>query len=792
MLRHYIKIAFRNLWKYKTQSLISIVGLAVGIAFFSVGYFWLRYETIYDGFHPQSDRIYRIYSVEKNTGIIPYFTPVVLQQRIQEDFPEVEKVGGIYMSTSTSFKDENKILELPDIMYVDGSFLELFPPVVIAGKNTGLLQQTNEIVLTKNYAVKYFRTPENAIDKVIRDRFYETEYKVVSVIDNSPSNSNFQVSGFCSDSQVKNMLRDYSGEKAYNSSFSQLYVLLNKNTDAKDFKDKLSNYLSDRNYRDDLYLKAVPITEMRHTLGGELSFDMKYIRTFMWAGLLLLFFAIVNFLSLYLNRLLLRIKEIRLRKTLGANMIILIKQLQIELLIQLLISLIFSAVFLSLFLHFYKARFELPTILNDIVPLFLVISLISFVFIIIVVGLLNIKLSHSNHLSDTGMLSFSENMLFQKISLSIQLSICIFFLMAAFGLFCQLFYMNQKDWGFKSEGILQVYLQNSQRSLVTEAYSQIDCIEEVVYTDRFNILKGQNELVTLKNLDWEGKTPGLSPQVQKYEVNDNFLSVMNIILLNGRFFYEEDRSLNRIVINEAMAALLNQEDVLGTTLRFNGTVFEIIGVVRNFHTTGFQNPIFPVILLYSDNPTGIYHYVKVKPGSQEKSIQIINEKIMNFMTSVFKANNVKDEIVLPGIKPLKTILDDLMKSERMGFLFFSMLAAICILIAVFGIYALSSFNLRRKRKEIAIRKVLGATRWDITRMVFKEYVWLALLANVIALPLACYFLNIWLETYSYRISIRLWMLLLVILFSLAIVILTVLNQVAKASRENPAEVVKSE
>ena len=236
MLLHYLKIAWRNLRKYKTQTIISILGLTIGVVFFAYGYHWYKFETSYDSFYPNSDRIYRIYSIYKDSGkkyemgTIPY----IAVEKLQQAFPEIEKVAVQYPNYGSKFKYNDKELGYPLFEFVDERFFEMFPPNVIVGKvDANTFKNSDEIVLTESFVRKHIGTPEEAIGKALVSG-YDKPYTIKAVIADPPQNTIFNRVGYLPDTDARMFLsraddvvkwRDFNDASAF--------FLLNEKTDIK-------------------------------------------------------------------------------------------------------------------------------------------------------------------------------------------------------------------------------------------------------------------------------------------------------------------------------------------------------------------------------------------------------------------------------------------------------------------------------------------------------------------------------------------------------------------------------
>lgn len=279
------------------------------------------------------------------------------------------------------------------------------------------------------------------------------------------------------------------------------------------------------------------------------------------------------------------------------------------------------------------------------------------------------------------------------------------------------------------------------------------------------------------------------------EVSKNFRSVFQIPLLKGRELEDTDlakgkrRRLvgSKALINEEAARIMGYQDPIGKKISFWNNEqqdVEIVGLVKNFQSTSLRNPILPVVIILNPSQWRSYfYYVKVNPGDEQTAIKAIR--------NVYKKHTFPYD-QQPEITTVNDVLKELSRSEDASLQLFSLLAILCTLISVFGLYSVSSSNITQRRKEVAIRKVTGASSRTIIGMFIREYVSIVIVANLIALPLAWLFMRGWLEQYPYRINISAWMYLTILLFTSILIICTVLYQTLKAAKANPAVSIKSE
>lgn len=796
MLHHYLKIAIRNLGKYKIQFLINVLGLALGIAFFTLGFHWLEYETSFDSFHPNSKNIYKVYIREKLSGQKSALTPHILHRALKKDFPEVKNATCSDPWRSGGYTCNSKYNADTYFISTDSSFLRIFPQQVLYGKNHDLLTSDNEVILTESFARKYWGKPEQAVGQTVRD-IYDHDLVVTAVIRDFPANSIFQGDGFRVNKERFSFSRMPENRQWEISTFDT-FLLLHDGVDKKAFEEKLRTYAIEHNLNPNIYLHITPINTVKYSLGlffEEVSFSLPYIRTFAVAGLLLLLCAFFNFLNLRFNHFFQRYREIKLRDSLGATPGNLLVQLLLEISLQVFAALLVAGVLIELCIPLFEQQFETHIFRSHLFAQFGLIALTSWgVLMLVAVFPLKRFIHKASAVTATRETQRTSEATFRRISIEVQLIISIFFILSAITLFRQTYYMNHTDWGFNKEHLLQMSMGVDDREGVTREIATLSTVKAFIPTGLFTIYNsiGRNAQT---DITWEGKSPDVQPAFQIFDVGKNFTEGMEIPVLQGHFFTGEQRtSLPPVVINETAARLIGG-DVVGKILNMRSTgyrhdigygreEFEIVGVVKDFHALSLRNSIMPLILKEKkDVWSGYYNYIRVYPGTEQQTIEAIREIIKKHPSP----RDEESELIT-----VNQLIRNLNKTEDATLHLFTALALLCILISAFGIYSISLSNMERRKKEIAIRKVMGASTGQIIGMFFREYTWLVLVANVIAFPFAFLFMNRWLEDYPYHVSISAWVFIGAFVFSTLLVILTVLTQVIRAAAANPAEVIKSE
>lgn len=801
MIKHYFKTGIRNLVKYKTQSLISILGLAIGLTFFTVGYHWYTYETSYDSFYPESPQIYRIYTIDKQTGKIMPGAPAVLCSVLNEDFVEAKYATSLFQGGYT-YTCDGKMIGSPQFRNVDKEFIKLFPPKVIAGSQSDAIFSNNNnttynLMITKEFALKHWRSPEEAIGNILINEYGFT-MTVTAVVENPPVNTVFRQEGYYSSGKKENFT-DNSPEYYWNFPPNEMYVCLQKNIDTKAFRKKLRTYTIDHQYNPNLYIEITPIADARYKLGSEMSFNLNYIRTFVIAALLLLLCSLFNFSNLQVNRIFERSKEFKLRSSLGAVKRNLFIQMTIEISIQVLLALLTGFFIIEQFTPYIEQILDTILSKNELyIKLawigslgWLVLLLIIFAFISRFIYRLAdaVKTGKAVHLAGREWI--------RKLNIGLQLVICIGFMFSSLILFLQIDRMKNTDMGFDKENLIQVQISDKIYNQFQEEIKKIPSITQCIRGGNFFL--SHDKFSTEKEIGWDNKPTGQAYEIYLLRAGIDFAQSMGIRLLKGRYLNESDMAPNdpssiycrKVLINKQMSNLLGFTDPIGKMISKKNPLigekpdliyYEIVGVVDDFHAQSLRNPILPTIIEYwafYDN----YFYLRTQPGKEKEALKAVREMIAH----------ISPEGFTPSLAmTVNDWLNQLTRTENASLRLFSLLAALCVLISIFGIYSVSSSHMQQRKKEIAIRKVTGASSTEIIYMFLRKYVLLTFVANLIALPTAYIFVKKWLEQYPNPIGINSWTFMFIILITSLLVSATILSQVLKAANKNPAEVIKSD
>ncbi|MDR0845351.1 MAG: ABC transporter permease [Tannerella sp.] len=804
MFTHYFKIAFRNMWKYKTQSLTGIFGLAFGLACFVPALYWMRYETSYDSSYPDAEHIYRIYAVDKQSGKVNELVPSIVEKKLHDQFPGTE-ASTLFFTEFNNCKTESTSHIRLRTLNSDSTFFRVFPQEFVCGDARQPLPTMYDIVLTESAAIRLFGDVEKAVGQQLQSTFYffGPPYTVTAVVKDPPSNTNLPFDAILFHDLLPG-IATIPEELQWVQFTAQLYVKLNPHTDVGYLAEQLRDFPTRLDANPTIELRIAPVSDVRHRLNADTPFTLNFIRLFVAAGILLLFSAVFNFLNLHLGLFRQRIRELRLRMVHGASGGQLVRQMLFELTCSILLALLFACCFVVLARPVFSGLLGIEMGMPLLILLFAVCGTGMMVLMLLIGFITFWRQSHlaMRYLSKRK-ITGTEQPVLRRMAVTLQLAVSVVFIVAALVVMMQIRFVNRQDLGFDRDGTIQLhglppYLQMNLRTALINELAAIPQIKSVT-TSNFEPQHNAKAAEMITKVEWPGKSPDENPAFNVIPADSRFGETFRLKMLMGEWWKEGTEQ--NIVLNEEAVRVMGLSEPVGAIIRLSidnvdfelamqefDVEFKVVGVVNDFHTLSLRSHIPPTIFRQSlstsksriamDNIL----YIHVVPGQEQEAIRRITA-------------------ILPGVDPsfadlrlmtLNGLYDSFNRSEQAGFKMFSVLATVCLLISLFGIYAVATASTRRRRKEIAIRKVVGAEISGIIRMFFREYTSQVIMAGVVALPLAYYAMHRWLQGYAYRTNIPWWLLAGVIAGVIAVVLLTVLGQVWKAANSNPAEVVKIE
>jgi putative ABC transport system permease protein len=792
MIARYLKIAFRHLWKSKAQSFTGIFSLAFSLACFVPALYWMRYETSYDNFYPGSERIYRLYAIEKQSGKVNEMVQEPLVWMLREQFPATEASAGFYPETNVCSAEGTPYIRLRTLL-TDNPFFSVFPQTFVSGDAQHALETMYNIVLTETTAVRLFGGAEKAVGRQIQSLYYffYPPYTVTAVVKDPPPNTNLPFDALL----FYRLQTGDPGELFWDMFNTHAYVKLHPGADAGRLDEQLRDYTSRLGVKTDIELRLLPLSDVRHRLNGNLTFILVFIRLFAAFGTLLLFSALFNFLGLHLTLFHGRIREFRLRAVHGATGGRLVWQMTFELACAILPALLLAGCLVVLARPAFSGLLEMEINLGRLLRLFAVCATAATGLTLFAGAIAFRRLSRLATRTSSRVKPAGQPAL-RPAAVVLQLAVSMALLVATSVVMMQMHFVGRSDLGFDRRGIVQLsgLLPQIRKNLRTalirelEAIPQIESIAASAFEPQYKA--EPDEMVTL--IEWPGKAPHEKPAFHLVPTDSRFAETFGLKMRTGAWWKEGGR--NKIVLNEEALRVMGLAEAVGTVVRMSIFMsdadyieeYEIVGVVKDFHTLSLRSRILPTIFVSSDSQEEIVGdnllYIRVTPGREQEVIRRVDDILPSLDASMAGVS----------LRPVGELYDRHNQAEQAGLKLFSILAAVCLLIALFGVYALASASTQRRRKEIAIRKIAGATAGSIVRMFLREYIWLVILAALLALPPACLAMNSWLQGYAYRASIP-WLLPAGVIAGVAAVVLSAVSkQVLAAAGSNPGEVVKSE
>jgi len=755
MLKHHLKLAFRNLRKYKPQNIISIIGLAVGFTCFAFSALWIRYEMSYDSFHAKADRIYRVQMARlkwdtygANAKEIQN-TPYPLANYLKSNFPEIEFACGI---------KPRGTIENYSFLNVDSSFCDIFdlkiPKDIFAKGRTD-----QPVVVVEDL---------KGVTEFIKERF---KYDVQAIIPRWPANTNIPF----------NILVPVTSEQDINdwllfSASWNTYILIKEGVDVQTLEKKLDKILLPESYTP-VSLVLTPLKQLRYKdPSGNIQSDIKFshIQIFALAGLLVILCSLFNHLTLYVSRIQMRLRELALRKVNGATNWQIAATLYTDFMLVILLSLVSGFMLIAWLLTTFK---EYASIGSNNINIYTEIFFYSALLLTcgFIVGGVPILYFRKQVLNDSikGLGSTGSRNMFRKSCLLVQLIISLVLIFCAAVFFKQMYFLNHTDLGIKRHNIASVSAgwYRPLRPPYVDRIRQIPGIIDVLpVTDGF--LKDFINSRSMITQDSDGKIETYT--IYATVADAHFFDFFGVEIFEGTGIFNEYN--RKKVINET--AMIKMGDSYSNSQ-------DITGIARDFYLTPTAKP----------KPTEFYF--PDPRWDRFKTIAYKYEEGMRLQTQQAVTKWLREEFPDQGefeidFTYMEDVFEEYFKSERALLTLLSVMTLACILIAVFGVYSLTSLTCQQRRKEIAIRKVHGAEVLDIMNIFFREYLILLAMAAFMAFPAGCLIMKPWLEGYVKQTSMDAWLYVAIFLMVFVVIVVSIFSTVWRAANQNSAEVVKAD
>lgn len=793
MFRNYIISALRNLLKSKATAFINITGLAIGMACCIMIVLFIHHEVSYDRFHPDSERTFRVLTIDKALGISSSMVGITMPRMgpaMKETIPEVVESVRLNGNGRSLIRYEDRSIYAEDVMYAEPSVFKVFNFPLQVGDTATVLQTPFTAVLSEETARRVFGD-EDPIGKTINvDN--DSDWEIVGIMDEIPENSHLQLEILLAmqPSAQDTNLAQYLD--SWGSISMVTYVQLDDAASETAVESRLEPLIRENNVGENFNVTLQPLHDA-HLASSDILFDnhnqrkgdLNYVYSLLAVAVFVILIAAFNFMNLSTARSINRAREVGMRKVIGARRSQLVAQYLGESVILCLLSLAVALILVEAFggmlnmpiegsivLHIFSD----PVFAGSILCGTLLLGLFAGSYPALVLsGFKPIAvLKGAFRTSNSGIW-------LRRVLVTVQFTASIIMIIGTLVVFQQLQYIRGKNIGFDREQILTVSLTDQDLRNNLEAFQNaLSQNPSVLGTATSSTMPGRGFGRT--GIQPEGYAENDVWIVSIMSFDENYLPSMKMAMADGRNYSQEfpGDQQQSILINEAAAEALGWEDPLTKTIQLGNNTRNVVGVVKNFHFTNMRHKIEPLIMMYQPGANGTFS-IRLKPGNIVET--------MDFIKTTWAEIN-------PNHPFSYTFLDEefeqLYRSEEnfAGLMF--NFASLAIFIACLGLFGLAAFTMEQRTKEIGVRKVLGASIGNIILLLSKEFVQLVMIASVVAIPLAYFFMGGWLADFAYRIDLTIWVFILAAAAAMAIALLTVGYQALKASSKNPVEALRYE
>ncbi|MEM1122073.1 MAG: ABC transporter permease [Bacteroidota bacterium] len=786
MWQHHFKLAFRNSVRDKSTFFINLIGLSTGLACTILIALWVMDEWQVDKFHEKENHLYRaMIHHDQSDGINTNdYTPGgLLDKALLEDFPEVKAAT-----------QESEAIPMPFLLtknaskmkgfgrFVRPNFLDLMSYELVLGDRTKLFEGPQSIAISEGLALKLFDT-EEAVGQTV-------EWEILGIKQKATVTGIFKKPGNNSTDQFDLLLPFQIYEGLINVQWgnynAKTYVELQENTDVVALNSQLANYLKEKpgNEKETLFLERYANNYLYGTYeNGQLAGGrIEYVRLFSLIAFFVLLIACINFMNLSTAKATRKLKEVGVRKTIGADRKSLIGQYFGES-----IFITFAALLIALILvRLFLPQFNLLTDKSLTFPVSLPI-LGSLFGITLLTGILAgsypaLYLSSFNPVKVLkGATNSSSGALWVRKALVVfQFVLSITFIAAVLVIYQQINFIQNKNLGYDKENILTFPNEGMASTNLTTFLNRLEQIPGIVSaSSTSHTLMSGGSWTT--GLDWEGKDPEATIKFSNIGVYYDFIETIGVEMLEGRTFSKAfGAEENNLILNETAVEVMGFTDPVGKVINLWGNKATIIGVVKDFHFQSLHEVVTPMFFKF--NPEFLTTVMaKIEKGKEREVVQSLE--------TFYQETN-------PGYDLNYSFLDTQFaahyKAETRIAALAKYFAGLSIIISCLGLFGLVTFSAQRRQKEIGIRKVLGASTFSIVRMLSADFTKMVLVAIFIALPISYYAAQYWLEGFAFKITLQPWFFAVAGLGALGIAWLTVGLQTLRAANVNPTKSLKSE
>ncbi|UZR97995.1 ABC transporter permease [Chondrinema litorale] len=800
MFKNYLLVYLRNLKRQKTQSIINISGLALGLASFALIFLWVQFELSYDAFHTKGDRIYRLaggVQTESETFQQAVTSPPIGPQLLA-DFPEVEAAVRFDRNNAVVKKNTTLIAE-NNLLFTDPSFFDAFDFKLKSGDANSALKEPFSLVLSESMARRYFGD-ENPIGETITMFLYDAgnqgaEYKITGIVEDCPQNSHIQYEALGSFSTLETVQPQVLQSDGWFFNGFYTYLLLKENVSAELLEDKLpqfiNKYMGDSMKQYNMFyefslqnLKSIYLdSDLRYELGA--TGNRQSIWIFASIGFCILLLAIINYVNLSTAISVKKESVSGIRKVLGAQKSHLFLQHLAESVFTSLFALILAVFLMEIFKPLFSmitGRAQLQILNMQTIGYLLLVTIIAGLLSGIYPAIVFSKTSPLNSMKKlVGHGNKSASL--RKLLVVCQFVITVFLLSGVLMINKQFSFIKNKDLGLNKENVLMLKVNGSQ-----EVKDKFEVFKQVLLQEKniSNVAASRNVLVnglgnslaTTEN--GEGKQ--INSSLYNVRIDENFLETFGMQIIAGRNLSSSPADSNAFLLNEVAVKNFgwqSSDDAIGKPFSQMGRAGNVVGVVKNFHYNSLAHSLEPVSLFLNGGNISV---ISVRFNGTPKEALALVEKHWEAM---FPASYFDYRFFDQAIQ------SQYESTERFSQIFY-IFSIVCVIIASMGLIGLVAFATEQRKKEISIRKVLGASVPSILWLVSSGFLKLILISLIIAIPFSWIFMDNWLQQFAYHTQLSIWIFVGSGILVVFVAILSGFLQTLKSAMVNPVKNLKSD